>query len=152
MIFVTVGIGGSDEIMREVDEIASKSNEEFVAVIGKTRYVPRNCRWMESVVSIVPYVKRARIVITHGGAGTIFESLNAGKRIIAIAKKHADNHQTDIVDGLSEMGYIIKCANLELLESCIKSRKVLKKYVRPKSQIATKILEFIEREELAREQ
>ena len=99
---------------------------------------------MNSVPSIVPYVKRARLVITHGGAGTIFDCLNNGARIITIAKKHADDHQTDIINKLSNDGYIINCKNLEGLEKCIKNGKKLKKYTPPKSEVADKIVEFLE--------
>ncbi len=147
MIFVTVGIGGSDGIVRKVDDIASKSKEKFFVVLGEKRYVnyiPKYCKWVYSVPSIIPYVRKARLVIAHGGAGTIFECLKNGSRIITIAKKHTDNHQTDIVNELSERGYIIRCESLDALEKCIKSKQRLKKYISPKAEIADKILEFIE--------
>ncbi len=144
MIFVTSGIGGSDEIVRKVDELASKSNEKFVVVIGKGDYIPKNCKWFRYVPSIIPYVKQSRVVIAHGGVGTIFDCLNNGARIITVAKEHIGDHQTDIIDKLSKENYLIKCENLNDLEDLINSNKKLRKYVKPESNMAEKIMKFLE--------
>jgi len=147
MIFVTVGIGGSDEIVRKVDDIASRSKGKFFVVLGEKRYVnyiPKHCDWVNSVPSIIPYIRKARLVIAHGGAGTIFECLNNGARLITVAKKHTDDHQTDIINKLSEEGYIINCKKLDELEESINSKKKLRKYKSPKSEIADKIAKFLE--------
>ena len=37
MIFVTVGVGGSDEIVKQVDVLASKSNEKFIVILGQKK-------------------------------------------------------------------------------------------------------------------
>ena len=143
MIFVSVGVGGSEEIVKKVDEIAQKLNEEVFIVLGNTKYVPKNCKWVISVPTIIPYVKKSHLVITHGGAGTIFECLNNGARIITIAKRHADDHQTDIIAELESRGYIINCPDINDLEKYIKSNVKLEKYNPPKSEIAAKILKFL---------
>ena len=51
-------------------------------------------------------------MITHAGSGAIFNSIKAGKKIIAMARLHdfnemADNHQTELIKKLSDGGYII---------------------------------------------
>lgn len=143
MIFVTAGIGGSDEIVEKVDRLAIRTNEKFVVVIGKGNYIPKNCKWFRYIPSIVPYVKQSRVVIAHGGVGTLFECLSNGARVISVAKEHIGDHQTDIIDKLSKEGYLIKCKNLDDLEILIKSNKKLKKYVRPESTVAKKISEFL---------
>ena len=144
MIFVTVGVGVSEEIVRKVDEIAPRLNEKVFVLLGNTEYEPKNCKFVRSVKSIVPYVKRSRLVISHGGAGTLFECLDNGARVIAIAKKHADDHQTDIIDKLSNEGYIIKCGNIENLEEYIHSKKLLKPYKKPVCNIPKIILDFLQ--------
>ncbi|MGG6548781.1 UNVERIFIED_CONTAM: glycosyl transferase family 28, partial [Prevotella sp. 15_C9] len=58
------------------------------------------------------YIKNASVVITHAGSGAIFNSIKAGKKIIAMARLHdfnemADNHQTELIKKLSDGGYII---------------------------------------------
>lgn len=144
MIFVTVGVGVSEEIVRKVDEIAPKLNDKVFVLLGDTKYEPKNCKFARSVKSIVPYVKKSRLVISHGGAGTLFECLHNGARVIAIAKKHADDHQTDIIDKLSDEGYIIKCGKIEKLEECIRNKRVLKPYKKPVCNIPKIILDFLE--------
>ena len=52
------------------------------------------------------------MIITHAGSGAIFDSIKAGKKIIAMARLHdfnemADNHQTELIKKLSEGGYLI---------------------------------------------
>lgn len=143
MIFVTVGVGVSEEIVRKVDEIAPKLKDKIFVLLGNTKYEPKNCEFIRSVKSIVPYVKKSKLVISHGGAGTLFECLHNGARVIAIAKKHADDHQTDIIEKLAEDGYIIKCDKLSELENCIHSKVKLKSYVRPVCDIPKIILGFL---------
>ena len=143
MIFVTVGVGVSEEIVRKIDDIAPRLKDKVFVLLGETKYEPKNCEFVKSVKSIVPYVKKSRLVISHGGAGTLFECLHNGARVIAIAKKHADDHQTDIINKLAQDGYIIKCDKLNKLEDCIKSKVKLKKYIRPDCNIPKIILGFL---------
>lgn len=145
MIFVTVGMGVSEEIVRKVDEIAPKLSDNVLILLGETKYAPKNCKYIRSVPSIVPFVKKARLVIAHGGAGTLFECLHNNARVIAIAKKHAANHQTDIINKLSNEGYIIKCETLDSLESCILNNKKLKRYEQPRCDIPKLVSDFLKK-------
>lgn len=145
MIFATVGMGVSEEIVRKLDEIAPRIKDGILVLLGETKYVPKNCKYIRSVPSIVPFIRKSKLVISHGGAGTLFECLHNGARVIAIAKKHADDHQTDIINKLSRDGYIIKCADLEKLEYYISSNQMLKKYRRPKCGMPSAIMKFIEK-------
>lgn len=142
MIFVTSGGLGSDEIVKKVDEIAPKLKDKVLVTIGKGKYIPKNCNWIKYTTEIKNYFKKADVVVTHGGAGTLFECLLLNKRIIAIPLKRTDD-QTDIVNKLSEEGYIIKCENLKDLEKYIRDKRKLKKYSRPKCKIVDIIENFL---------
>ena len=142
MIFVTAGTIGSDEIVKQVDEIAPRLKDSVFVTIGRGSYIPKNCKWVRYTSSITTYFRKANLVITHGGAGTLFECLILNKRIIGIPQKHTDD-QTDIVNKLNEDGYIIKCENLRDLEKCINDRRKLKRYSSPKNQIVEKITQFL---------
>lgn len=139
-------MGVSEEIVRKLDEIAPRIKDDILILLGETKYVPKNCKYLRSVPSIVPFIRKSKLVISHGGAGTLFECLDNGVRVIAIAKKHADDHQTDIINKLSIDGYIIKCNDLEKLEYYISSNHRLKKYRRLKCGIPDAIMDFIEKE------
>jgi len=142
MIFVTAGTIGSDDIIKKVDEIAPKLNDTVFVTLGRGGYIPKNCKWVRYTPKITAYFKKANLVITHGGAGTLFECLLLNKRIVAIPQKHTDD-QSDIVDKLSEDGYIIKCDSLDELEKYVKNGRKLKKYSKPKNNIAEEITQFL---------
>lgn len=142
MIFVTAGTIGSDDIIKKIDEIAPKLNDTVFVTLGRGSYIPKNCEWVRYTPKITAYFRKANLVITHGGAGTLFECLLLNKRIIAVPQKHTDD-QSDIVNKLSEDGYIIKCENLGDLEKYVRDRRILKKYSKPKNGIAEEIKYFL---------
>ncbi len=142
MIFVTTGTIGSDDIIKKVDEIAPGLKDSVIMTLGRGKYIPKNCKWFKYTSSISSYFKRASLIITHGGAGTLFECLSLNKRIIAIPQDQTGD-QKDLVDKLSEEGYILKCENLGELEGLVNSNKRLVKYNTPKLEIADKIEMFL---------
>ena len=118
MIFVTVGTqpNGFLRCLKEVENLIDKYGikEEVIAQIGNTDFATDKFK-------IIPFMSenefreligKASVVITHAGSGAIFNSIKAGKKVIAMARLHefnemADNHQTELVKKLSEGGYII---------------------------------------------
>jgi len=63
------------------------------------------------------YIQRADLVITHGGAGSMFDALRAHKKVIALARQqklgeHLDDHQFELVDMLFAEKYLIGCHTL----------------------------------------
>lgn len=118
MIFVTVGTqpNGFLRCLKEVEQLIDKYNitEEIVAQIGNTDFETNKYKTIRFTGEneFKEYIKNASVVITHAGSGAIFNSIKAGKKVIAMARLHdfnemADNHQTELVKKLSEGGYII---------------------------------------------
>lgn len=118
MIFVTVGTqpNGFLRCLKEVEELIDKYGitEEVVAQIGNTDFETNKYKTVRFTGEneFKEYIKNASVVITHAGSGAIFNSIKAGKKVIAMARLHdfnemADNHQTELVKKLSEGGYII---------------------------------------------
>lgn len=118
MIFVTVGTqpNGFLRCLKEVEQLMDKYNitEEIVAQIGNTDFETNKYKTIRFTGEneFKEYIKNASVVITHAGSGAIFNSIKAGKKVIAMARLHdfnemADNHQTELVKKLSEGGYII---------------------------------------------
>lgn len=145
MIFVTAGSAGFDELAKEIDMLSPELKEKVIVNIGYGSYKPRNCEWIGYTDKFEDYVKKADLIITHGGAGTIFPCLKSGKKIIAVPNKNHEDDQNDLVRKLSEGTYLIDCENLSSLEKCIvKARKFkFKKYNSPKCEISDRILEFL---------
>lgn len=146
MIFVTVGTGKFDLLIKEIDKIAPILKEKIVMQIGNGFYEPKNCEFFRYARSLERYYKRARLVIAHGGAGTTYELLRMNKKIVSMANlDRTDPHQQEILGALSEQNHLIWCKNPSELVNCIKKAKKFKfkKYKTPKCEIAEKILVFL---------
>jgi len=118
MIFVTVGTqpNGFLRCLDDVQKLIEKYNitEEVIAQIGYTDFKTDKFKTIPFMGEneFKEYIKNASVVITHAGSGAIFNSIKAGKKVIAMARLHdfnemADNHQTELIKKLSECGYII---------------------------------------------
>jgi len=146
MIFVSVGTGKFDELIEAVDKIAHSLKEKIIAQIGEGGYKPKNMEYFRYKETLLPYDKKARLIITHGGAGRIYELLAMNKRIIGIANTNrTDDHQMDILKALSRQNFIIWCKESEDLKEIIKNSKKfkLKRYKKPECSIAKKIRDYI---------
>lgn len=52
--------------------------------------------------SLVPKLSRADIVVTHCGAGSVFEALRLRRHVVAVPNRTLmDDHQTELADALS---------------------------------------------------
>ena len=111
MIFVTVGTqpNGFLRCLKEVETLIDKYGikEEVVAQIGNTDF-------QTDKFKTIPFTgeNEFKEYIANAGSGAIFNSIKAGKKIIAMARLHdfnemADNHQTELIKKLSDGGYII---------------------------------------------
>lgn len=118
MIFVTVGTqpNGFLRCLKEVEKLINKYDikEEIIAQIGNTDFETDKFKTIRftSENEFMNLIKNASVVISHAGSGALFNSIKAGKKVIAMARLHnfnemADNHQIELVKKLSEAGYII---------------------------------------------
>jgi len=104
LIFVTVGTHeqGMDRLLVELDRLIEKKiiTEELFAQIGYSEYKPKNYKYEDMIGydEMDSYVRRARVVIVHGGPGSIFHPLKYGKIPVVVPRnpefnEHVDNHQ-----------------------------------------------------------
>ena len=122
-------------LLEEIDRLIKKEviQEEVIVQAGYTKYETPN---ME-IFGLIPkeelkqYQQEARLIITHGGAGSIITSLQYGKKVIAVPRKHeygehVNNHQEEIVELFNSKGYIIGTNGVEELEQAIEKAKNFK--------------------------
>jgi len=130
MIFVTIGTHnvGFERLVIKMDEIAGLIDEEVVIQIGSTQYKPKHAEYFDfcDENGILEYLKQARVVVTHAGAGSVLNSLSFVKRIILFPrlKKHGecfDDQQLELTRVLSESGQVIAVYDAKDLESAIRS-------------------------------
>ncbi len=65
-------------------------------------------------------IDEARIIITHGGGGTIFKALEKGKKVIVVPrlkeyKEHINDHQLEITKYLVDNNYVLMALTKEEL-------------------------------------
>jgi beta-1,4-N-acetylglucosaminyltransferase len=148
MIFVTVGTGKFEALVKEIDKIAPKLKEKVVVQIGSGNYKPKNCEWFKFAPNLQKYYKQANLIIAHGGPGTVFEILDTGKKFVACANRDRTDpqHQVEFLEAISkESASLLYCEDIQnLLSYIIKARKFkFKKYQKPTCWIGDETAKFI---------
>lgn len=137
MIFVTVGTQDVpfDRLIKSVESEIKKGNitEEVVVQSGPSKLKSKHMKIINymDIDEFKEYIKKSRIVITHGGVGTIIDSLNAGKIILAAPRlqkynEHVNDHQIQIIKRFSDLGYIIPLNDVKKLDIALKEANIFK--------------------------
>ena len=153
MIFVTVGTTDFDALVRQMDALAPSLGQEAIAQIGRGEYVPMSMEWFRFAPSLDPYYSRARVVVAHGGLGTIIEVLQRRIRLVGVSNPDRyDLHQEDILRTLTERGHMVWCRRLDDLAQAIEEigAQQFTPYESPPCGIAEVIREHLDQWGLAR--
>ena len=148
-IFVTVGTGKFETLVKEIDSIAPKLKDKIIIQIGSGKYIPKNCKWFRFAPNLQKFYKENDLMIGHGGPGTVFEILDTGKRFIACANTDRTDkmHQVEFLRAISkETKGLIYCSKINEISKDIQSAKKIKfaKYKKPKSWMNKVVEEFID--------
>ena len=147
-IFITTGsVLEFDELIKVLDDINKTKKYDIIAQIGVGKYIPKNIKYFKFADKLEKYFNWGDIVITHTGAGTLFELLELNKKIICVSNPKAiDNHE--IAEKFARKNSLIFLSESELfkLEKYINkllTENKIKKYHRPTCNIGIVILKFI---------
>lgn len=148
MIFITVGTTDFDELIRTIDNLIEheKLSPDCIAQIGTGTYIPKNIKYFRFARSLLPYYKKAELIISHGGALTIFECLQLKKKLIVVENPDVrGGHQWELPKELSKKMHLIWCKTITKLLDCIKKAQTtqLKEYISPECMIPEIILAVI---------
>lgn len=159
MILVLLGTQNNSfhRLIEEIDRLKKegKIKEEVVVQCGYTKYKSENIKMIEFIPNqeIEELQKKADLIITHGGVGSIIQSITKGKKVIAIPRlhkygEHVNDHQKEIVELFNEKGYIIGIQEVEELEQAIEQVKEFKqkKYQQDNKKMLKTIDDFIEKD------
>lgn len=127
MIFVTVGTHeqGLDRLLIELDRLIEdkKIDSEVFAQIGYSEYKPKHYKYKEliSYDEMENYMSISDIIITHGGPGSIFQSIQHNKIPIVVPRnpkfnEHVDDHQILFVKRIEKDSKVIGVYDIEMLE------------------------------------
>jgi beta-1,4-N-acetylglucosaminyltransferase len=121
VIFVTVGLhpGGFDRLVQAADQMAALVREKVVIQCGGTHYRPRFSQYFDFADEPVmqQWLSKARVVVTHGGAGSILNALQAGKPLVVVPRlkrsgEAIDDHQLELAEALSQKGRALALIDL----------------------------------------
>jgi len=120
-------------MLKQIEELILVFNikDEVVVQVGNTHYRSTYFKSFDYVgeSELDEYINKAKVIITHAGAASVFKSIMMGKKVIVVARKKEygemiDNHQLELVKKLSEDGYV-----LDGSDSIIEAWKLLEKFV-----------------------
>lgn len=152
MILVTIGNDTHEfnRLLKKIEKISQKINDEFIIQRGYSSYIPKNCKIFKfkKKDEFLKLMKMADIIVTHGGVGSIMESIRLKKPTIVVPRRkkfneHVNDHQLDIVKELEEQGKIIPVYDIEDLESAIKKASDFK--IKKEKYERTKIFNAIDK-------
>ena len=157
MILVMLGTQNNSfhRLLEEIDNLIEKGiiTDEVVVQAGHTKYDSKNMKifGLISQEELEELIKKADLVITHGGVGSIITSLKKGKKVIALPRlhkyqEHVNDHQKEIVETFNEKGYIIGVQDVKKLQEAIEKSKnfVPKKYQSNNKKMLNIIENFID--------
>lgn len=117
LVFATVGATlPFDRLVRMVEDAKRDGllPERVILQVGDSRHVPAG---VEEVHASLPFdevkdiLRRADIVICHGGTGSLITALQNGCRVIAVPRlfdlgEHYDDHQLEVTSAFAERGLL----------------------------------------------
>jgi UDP-N-acetylglucosamine transferase subunit ALG13 len=113
MILVTTGTNGApfDRMLRELDAVSPE--EPVVVQHGPSRVRPRGATCVAYLPfgELVEQVRRARLVITHGGVGSVMVALMNGRQPVVVPRlcrfrEAVDDHQLAFGRRLEQKGLV----------------------------------------------
>jgi UDP-N-acetylglucosamine transferase subunit ALG13 len=118
VIFVTVGTwrSGFDRLVKAIDDLVAGGiiTDDVVAQVGHGSYQPAHVEALGfcSPCEIDAYIRKAQVVISHAGMGTIIQTLECGKPLVVVPRKpefgEVDNdHQFSTAKQLEAEGKVL---------------------------------------------
>lgn len=158
MIFVILGTQDKEfpRLLRSVDSQIENGNikEEVIVQAGCTKYKSDKMKIFDlvGIDEFNNYLKKADLIITHGGYGTITSALKLNKKVIACPrlkkyKEHTNDHQMEILDAYEKEGYILYLKDENDLGILLEKAKNFKpkKYEDDSKNIIKIVTDFIDK-------
>ena len=156
MVLVLLGTQNNSfhRLLEEVQKNIDNGNikEEVIVQKGYTKFESENMTLYNQLPldEIKELTENANLIITHGGVGSIINSIEKSKKVIAIPRlkkynEHVNDHQLDIIKSFNELGYIIGLNGVEELEEALKKVQKFepKPYIKNTGNILKMVEEFI---------
>ncbi len=142
---------GFERMLEPLDEAAGRRGWDVFMQTGfTTAWRPSHSR-SEAFVprpQLVQMLKTAEVVVTHGGYGSIRDSLAFGRPVVAVPRRgdlgeHQDSHLEELVREFERMGLLIGVHDTKNLEAAIDRARSFVPAPRQPSRIPAMIAEFL---------
>jgi UDP-N-acetylglucosamine transferase subunit ALG13 len=121
---------GFDRLIKAVDELAKNYRERIFVQTGNSTIKPKNCEWKKFLNGSEreQKIKQSSLIITHGGSGSIIDSLRNGKKTVVVPREkrfneHSNDHQFDLAEALHKQKKVIMCTDVDNLSEAIEQAK-----------------------------
>jgi UDP-N-acetylglucosamine transferase subunit ALG13 len=128
MIYVTLGTmyKNFDRLVLAMDAYASASGERVVMQTGMSTLLPDYCEHFDfkSREDILAIQQDARVIVCHGGIGSVIEALRLEKPLIVVPRlkqfdEHNNDHQTELAQAVQRRGWATSVTDInDLPEAC----------------------------------
>jgi UDP-N-acetylglucosamine transferase subunit ALG13 len=119
-----------DRLVKEMDRIAGKLDEQVMMQLGSTDYEPKNCDYFRFMPrnDMEDFHADARVVVCHAGTGSILTTLAHNKPLVLVPrlKRYGevfDDHQLEISKEMESRGVTV-VYDISNLESAIEDVNV----------------------------
>ena len=134
MILVLLGTQNNSfhRLLEEIDNNIKNGNiqDEVIVQAGFTKYNSKNMQIFDMLPKneFDELIKKADLVITHGGVGSIMSAIKMGKKVIAVPRlkkyeEHVNDHQLEIISTFKKQGLIIGINDVKQLPKALKEAK-----------------------------
>lgn len=131
-IFITLGSQKFqfNRLLKAVDELCEQEviGCEIFAQTGASDYRPKHYAYKNFLDrdEFTEEMRKADIVITHGGTGAIIGAVKMGKKVIAVPRlarygEHVDDHQTQLIKEFEDSNLICGCHDTDELGYAIET-------------------------------
>lgn len=158
MIFIVLGTQKFqlNRLLKLMDDYIESGiiKEEVIAQIGNSTYEPKHYKYEKFMDKALfdENIKKADLMVTHSGVGTIISALNAKKPVIVFPrlkkyKEHVDDHQLDIANAFKVKNYVFCCYEDDCLSDMINDAKTHKfeEYVSEREKIVSVVCDYLEK-------
>jgi len=145
-ILVTVGTSAFDSLIKAVDEQLKPTDYQVICQIADGSYKPDKHNYLSFSDNFEDLIDSVDIVITHGGAGTIFNLLERGKKLLVVPNlERIDKHQMDLGNFIEINDYGVICTDLKQLLSQLEfcQKHTPKRYQKEKFFMANEIVKYL---------
>ena len=144
-----------ERLLKNVDKQIKKGNlkGEVIVQAGNTEYKSKNMQIFDFIPmeQFDDFIRKADLIITHGGVGSILSAIRNNKKVIAVPrlskyKEHENDHQLQIIDEFTKKGYILPCRDLNKLDEVLDqiNEFVPKKYISNNRKMIKIIEDYID--------